>query len=49
MTRPAATLTFAGAAATVTGSKHLLECGKARILLECALATAEGSGIGASS
>ena len=37
MTTSAATLTFAGAAGTVTGSKHLLEWGKSRVLLDCGL------------
>jgi metallo-beta-lactamase family protein len=32
-----ATLTFLGAAGTVTGSKHLLESGTARLLLDCGL------------
>jgi len=32
-----ATLTFLGAAGTVTGSKHLLESGQARLLLDCGL------------
>ena len=32
-----ATLTFLGAAGTVTGSKHLLESGPARLLLDCGL------------
>jgi metallo-beta-lactamase family protein len=32
-----ATLTFLGAAETVTGSKHLLEVGGARILVDCGL------------
>lgn len=32
-----ATLTFLGAAGTVTGSKHLLEAGPARLLLDCGL------------
>ena len=32
-----ATLTFLGAAGTVTGSKHFLESGQARLLLDCGL------------
>ena len=32
-----ATLTFLGAAGTVTGSKHLLESGQTRLLLDCGL------------
>lgn len=32
-----ATLTFLGAAGTVTGSKHFLESGEARLLLDCGL------------
>lgn len=32
-----ATLTFLGAAGTVTGSKHFLEAGPARLLLDCGL------------
>jgi metallo-beta-lactamase family protein len=31
------TLTFLGAAGTVTGSKHLIESGKTRLLLDCGL------------
>jgi len=33
----APTLTFLGAAGTVTGSKHLLEDGTRRVLLDCGL------------
>lgn len=32
-----ATLTFLGAAGTVTGSRHLLENGRRRVLLDCGL------------
>jgi len=31
------TLTFVGAAGTVTGSKHLLELGGRRVLVDCGL------------
>jgi metallo-beta-lactamase family protein len=34
---PPATITFLGAAGTVTGSKHLVETGASRILLDCGL------------
>ena len=32
-----ATLTFFGAARTVTGSKHLLDTGQAKVLVDCGL------------
>lgn len=32
-----ATLTFLGAAGTVTGSKHLLDLGSHRVLVDCGL------------
>lgn len=37
MSPPAGTLTFLGAAGTVTGSKHLLTFGDRRVLLDCGL------------
>ena len=32
-----ATITFLGAAGTVTGSKHLVEIGERRVLVDCGL------------
>lgn len=37
LSNPALSLTFLGAAGTVTGSKHLLDCGGRRILVDCGL------------
>ncbi len=37
MTYDASSLTFLGAAETVTGSKHLLEVGRRRVLVDCGL------------
>ena len=45
-------ITFCGAAGEVTGSQHLIECGKLKILLDCGLFQghrAGGAGLGCAS